>query len=384
MAGSYQLLKNGKARLQYMYKGDRYSETVDAKNDKEASTQLATFVTAIRNNQVSNSNMTYLVFAQKWLDEYVRPNLSPTVAQNYKMYLNNRILPYLGNKKLKDVDVNMLRNFFNEMKAWKTNHNPPRENTPISRGTYEKLYNIVTGSLQKAFEWEIIPTNPCKRISIQSLRLDRLPSEIEKRKNSNNQKIRAYDKKTYHRVLELLDNNNNYDDEHRPHKVCTEFILKTGLCISELAGLEWERDWNKDEATISVSIIQVYIRGKGWIQKEPKEKCRTRILSLPSSINNILIKFREEHPKEKFIFFELINFNSYTDWLEKWEEENSIDKLTAHELRHSHATLLLQAGTPVKYISKRLGHSNTHITENVYIEYLTEHDEEVANTIDNI
>ena len=80
------ILKNGKARLQYMYKGDRYSETVDAKNDKEASTQLATFVTAIRNNQVSNSNMTYLVFAQKWLDEYVRPNLSPTVAQNYKMY----------------------------------------------------------------------------------------------------------------------------------------------------------------------------------------------------------------------------------------------------------------------------------------------------------
>ena len=31
MAGTYQLLKNGKARLQYMYKGERYSQTVLAK-----------------------------------------------------------------------------------------------------------------------------------------------------------------------------------------------------------------------------------------------------------------------------------------------------------------------------------------------------------------
>jgi len=385
MAGTYQLLKNGKARLQYMYKGDRYSNTVEAKNDKEASVQLAKFVTAIRNNQVSNSNMTYLVFAQKWLDEYVRPNLSPTVVHNYKMYLNNRILPYLGNKKLKDIDVNILRNFFNDMKTWKTNHKPPRENTPISRGTYEKLYNIITGSLQKAYEWEIIPTNPCKRISLQTLRLDRLPSEIEKRKNSTINKIRAYDKNTYHQVLNLLNNSNNSKDKYRPQKVCAELILKTGLCISELAGLEWERDWDKDNSTISVSIIQVYIKGKGWIQKEPKEPARTRILSLSRSCNNMLIQFRNEYPKEKFMFFELINFNSYTDWLKRWQKDNNIIPiLTAHEFRHSHATLLLQAGTPIKYISKRLGHANTQITENVYIEYLPEHDEEVALIIDEI
>ena len=93
MAGTYQLLKNNKARLQYMYKGERYSKTIDAKNDKEASTELAKFVTSIQNKQISNSNMTYLEFSQMWLDEYVRPTLSPTVVRNYKSNLNNRILP---------------------------------------------------------------------------------------------------------------------------------------------------------------------------------------------------------------------------------------------------------------------------------------------------
>ena len=384
MAGTFQLLKNGKARLQYMYKGERYSQTIVAKNNKEASEALAKFVTAIQNGKVSNSSMTYLEFAQKWLDEYVRPTLSVTVEQNYKRNLNNRILPYLGKKKLKDIDTQFLRDFFNEMKTWKTMYKPPRKNTYISKGSYEKYYEIVTGSLQKAFEWELIPSNPCRRIPLKSLRLDRLPSEIEKRKEGK-PKVRAYSKETYKKVIELLDNEKNSDDPERPQKVCTEFILKTGLCLSEVAGLEWERDWDKEKATISISIIQVYIKHIGWVSKEPKEPNRTRVITLSASANKLLADFRFEHPNDKYIFFELINFNSYTHWLKKWQEKNNMETiLSAHELRHSHATLLLQQGVPVKYISKRLGHSSTKVTEDTYIEYLKEDDNYVADVIDKI
>lgn len=80
-----------------------------------------------------------------------------------------------------------------------------------------------------------------------------------------------------------------------------------------------------------------------------------------------------------------MNFSSYTSWLKTWQINNNIiPVLTAHELRHTHATLLLQKGLPVKYISKRLGHSSTKVTEDVYLEYLKEHDDEVANMIDEI
>lgn len=386
MAGTYQLLSKGKARLQYMYKGERFSKTIKAQTDKQASTELAKFVTQIQNNQISNSNMTYLVFAQKWLDEYVRPNLSPTVVNSYKKYLNNRILPYLGLKRLKDIDSAFLRKFFIEMKNWKTNYKNRKENTYISKETYRKIYTIISGSLQKAFEWDLIPSNPCRKLPISSLRLDRLPSEIEKRKKKslNQLKIRAYSQETYNKVIKLLDNNNNSADKYRAQKVCTELILKTGLCLSEVAGLEWERDWDYENGTISVNIIRLYIKGKGWIEKEPKEKSRTRTIKLPSSLNELLHDFRNENPDKKYIFSEMINFNSYTSWLKKWQEDNDIKPiLTAHELRHSHATLLLKIKVPVKYISQRLGHSSTVITENTYIEYLEEEDSEVANIIES-
>ena len=37
-----------------------------------------------------------------------------------------------------------------------------------------------------------------------------------------------------------------------------------------------------------------------------------------------------------------------------------------HDLRHTHATLLLAAGEPVKVVSERLGHANATITLTVY------------------
>jgi integrase len=37
-----------------------------------------------------------------------------------------------------------------------------------------------------------------------------------------------------------------------------------------------------------------------------------------------------------------------------------------HDLRHTWATLALEAGIPVKVVSERLGHRTTAITENIY------------------
>ena len=143
--------------------------------------------------------------------------------------------------------------------------------------------------------------------------------------------------------------------------------------------------FTKEKSTISVSVIKVYIKGKGWISKEPKEPARTRIISLSQSANKLLVDLRKKYPSNKYIFSDNINFNSYLDWLKRWQISNNISPvLSVHELRHTHATLLLSSGVPIKYISKRLGHSNTFITENTYIEYLKEEDSEVANIVDTI
>ena len=43
-----------------------------------------------------------------------------------------------------------------------------------------------------------------------------------------------------------------------------------------------------------------------------------------------------------------------------------VPTISLHDLRHTHATLLLKAGVPVKVVSERLGHANVAFTMNVY------------------
>jgi len=52
-----------------------------------------------------------------------------------------------------------------------------------------------------------------------------------------------------------------------------------------------------------------------------------------------------------------------------------------HDLRHTHATLGLEAGIPVKAISQCLGHSSTRITQDVYQHVLREQQEAAAAQI---
>ena len=46
--------------------------------------------------------------------------------------------------------------------------------------------------------------------------------------------------------------------------------------------------------------------------------------------------------------------------------EDQLPRIRLHDLRHTHATLLLAAGEPVKVVSERLGHASATITLTVY------------------
>ncbi len=58
-----------------------------------------------------------------------------------------------------------------------------------------------------------------------------------------------------------------------------------------------------------------------------------------------------------------------------------LPRIRLHDLRHTHATLGLEAGIPVKVISQHLGHGSTRITQDVYQHVLKEQQEAAAGQI---
>ena len=61
---------------------------------------------------------------------------------------------------------------------------------------------------------------------------------------------------------------------------------------------------------------------------------------------------------------------SLNHFKEKYVELAKVPDITIHEIRHSHATLLIDLGVPIEAVSKRLGHSNVGITQQVYAHVL--------------
>jgi integrase len=59
-----------------------------------------------------------------------------------------------------------------------------------------------------------------------------------------------------------------------------------------------------------------------------------------------------------------------------------VPRVRLHDLRHTHATLLLQAGTPIKAVSERLGHAKTSITLDTYAHVLPEMQDHAVDAID--
>lgn len=63
-------------------------------------------------------------------------------------------------------------------------------------------------------------------------------------------------------------------------------------------------------------------------------------------------------------------------------EKSEIRQVRIHDLRHSYATLLLQAGAPITYVSAQLGHRDDSITLRVYAHYLPDASQREADRLD--
>jgi integrase len=59
-----------------------------------------------------------------------------------------------------------------------------------------------------------------------------------------------------------------------------------------------------------------------------------------------------------------------------------VPTIRLHDLRHTHATLLLSAGTPIKAVSERLGHAKTSITLDTYAHISPDMQDRAVEAID--
>lgn len=181
------------------------------------------------------------------------------------------------------------------------------------------------------------------------------------------------------------------------HRLFPAFWLlaNTGLRRSELLGLRWD-DIDFDAATLSINRGLVSV---GYELRESRGKTRNsrRAIDLDTTTIEVLTAWKAWQQTEQasvgiepagWVFSDVegnpIHPHSVSQTFERIVARASVPKIRLHDIRHTHGTLLIKAGVPVKVVSERLGHSNPAFTIDTYQHILPGMQAEAARLFESL
>ncbi len=170
----------------------------------------------------------------------------------------------------------------------------------------------------------------------------------------------------------------------------------TGLRRGELLGLRWG-DVDLEKSTLSVVQTLQQLRNGEYIFREPKSKRGRRQIALSPSLAVLLWEhqLKQEHTRKllgkplaptDLVFSrpdgKPLRPNTVSRALQEIARSIGLWGVRLHDLRHAHATILLQQGVHPKIVQERLGHSTVATTLDIYSHVLPGLQEAAARRFD--
>ena len=344
MAGSYE--KRGENyRLVYMYKGKKHTKTIHLSKGQKIERELDKFVEEIKESKTISKNITFISFSQKWLDDYVKPNLRERTIQGYKDYLNLRLIPYFENMSLSEIQLYDIQQFLNSLTS------------TLSTTTIKKYKNCLSCMFNYAVRWGFLKYNPCNGVI------------IPKGQNSSITPV-FLTKEEVEKLLICLEN------EPLKYQIIVRLALQCGMRRSEILGLSW-KSINFTDNTISIFQAVSVVKGIGAIISDTKNSSSIRTIYAKEEI----IEMISDLPKTNDLIFGYMHSDTITKWFNKFLKKYNLKHMRFHDLRHTHATLLIANNIDMKTVSSRLGHSNISTTLNIYTHPLSDNDKKASEII---
>lgn len=161
--------------------------------------------------------------------------------------------------------------------------------------------------------------------------------------------------------------------------VIIDLLYWTGMRIGEALGLTGECFDSKNK---SVVIKQNLYHG---VLQTPKTKKSIRTIALPERIWDEIMEYKTHLYKYKdkdFLFN--VTRDSVARVLKKANMEAGLPKIRIHDLRHSHASLLIKMNVTPLLIKERLGHENIKTTLNIYAHLYPNAGEKIADDLNKL
>lgn len=337
-------------------------ERVGGYSEKEAKKALRKAIDEYENGnvQIKLDKMSVADYFNYWLVNYVERNLKYNTVKNYRNILKKYIIPKLGKYRVRTLSPEMLQEFIDDI----ADNATTKQGNPLAQHTVAIIFTVTKEALRRAvFPYRIIKDNPMAYVDMPKY-------EPQPKKTKQDLKIITLDQ-----YRELLNYFPVADSFHMPLVIA----FNTGMRRGEICALTWDKiDLVNNTITVDSNMIQ---HGKGTYElASPKTKASYRTIDIGQTLVNELKEKRKSQMENQMRYGRLYDKSNFVCTEEngtpvlpnsiKYKAQLVQDKLhmnfNFHSLRHTHATMLLEAGEKMKVVSERLGHSRISTTMDTY------------------
>lgn len=353
--------------------GNKRRKKWKSKKQSEVKVKLAEFKKQLLLNgtEVAIEDRTFREFADEWVNVILKPKVKPLSYQRKVSTLENQVYPHIGSIPISKLTHSKIQKMINDLNE-----------SGLSYSTIKKAYEAVSGCMRYYRIQTSTSFNPCEDITLP---------EANRKEDSD---IEFFTKEERIKIVEEA--TRTYQDGKHVYRLGWMFVLMlySGMRVGEVCALAWD-DVDFFARTINVRKNAVEVREKDKdgeshsvliTQNSTKTRSGTRIIPMTEKAYLALSELQKitgdceyiiSSSKGKRIRPSRIDrsFHLIIDAI-------GLKRVGVHTLRHTFATMLFHNGCEVKVVSELLGHSNTKITENIYIHVIQEQKVKAIQSID--
>ncbi len=313
---------------------------------KAAQEAMTKDLTDLDVNAASKATMTVKDYLEDWLTRSVAGRNSPRTLETYQHTCNSFIIPYIGNVKLNSITPNQIEEMYKKLAE------------RVQPSSVHRAHRVLRAALNRAVKRGILTVSPMVRV------------ESPSSKTTSRKPLGLSD------IAQIL---THLKQHHPVTYVATQLAISTGMRRGELCGLTWN---DFDEERHMLRVVRSRQRRNGVdIVGAPKTAASIRQIPIGNQVIQLLRDWNnlhQQHTQERgvpwnnddFILQRIDGFIIDPMTLSRDFRKAIIDlqlpEMSFHDLRHLHATMLLEAGFPAKVVQERLGHSSITMTMNTY------------------
>lgn len=288
---------------------------------------------------------------EKTFFEHVKTRVTKGTYDQQKHIYDKYIDPVLGKYCMDTITYVQIERFYDQLIIDK-----------VSSGLIRNISLVLRKVFNTAERWGIISKNPVRHVK---------PPAYE------SSKINVWTLEQMNQFLERSKDSHQY--------ALYDLALASGMRIGELLGLQREY-LDLDNGIVQVQMSLKYTSGLGLHLKEPKTDHSKRIISLPEHTINVLRDHLNNSLPSNFVFHNIgdpIYPSEATRYFIRDQEKAGVPIIRFHDLRHTHASMLLLKGVNPKVVAERLGHSSVATTLDIYSHVMPSMQKEVASIVNS-